>query len=560
MPLSSYVATDDLTVLLGLSAAALFLLQNLYKPQPLVHPILLGRQSDVAPVRNPSESAVYRNYSTSAMGRLPLRPAAGIQTIVDLVRADVDSPRTLWSTKITNAQLLVRVRAFASGLDRLTSLQAGESKVLFLLNDSLEFLIADIACAAKAITTMTVAFPELLTEILDKHPPSAIITDSSFLSHIVEQIYDLNKHSHTTVVIVGDPGSIGAKLANEINLIQFSDIEKEGGSNPADLSPPTDPNHVFTIAFSKTPNKVGTRAVEFTQQNLTSGIAAIRSLLPVSSPFTPLDTVVSAFSLSTPYGRTIAYAAVYEGTSLATLDSTRIFTGDEDVRLDAPGALKDIHSLSTFPIPSPTIMFVKPEHVISLTSSILSAARSESWLSGWGWRHKVAHAMEGFVTKESLWDRLVFDTARVKVLGEGAGTLRALIATGGYTPADALTPTRIAFSIPYVNAVSSDLVCGPVFASYPHDLQIHPSSEVTNEFQSVAHVGAPSVSLEVKLVGVDDTVTEEGKDPVGEVYVRGPPAGTLLGDKNSNGENWLPTGYRGKAQPNGCFKVLPLSK
>ena len=120
MPLSNYVATDDLTVLLGLSAAALFLLQNSYKPQPLVHPILLGRQSDVAPVRNPSESAVYRNYSTSAMGRvsttyfqtpasahnrppqLPLRPAAGIQTILDLIRADVDSPRTLWSTKVSH--------------------------------------------------------------------------------------------------------------------------------------------------------------------------------------------------------------------------------------------------------------------------------------------------------------------------------------------------------------------------------------------------------------------------------------------------------------------------
>lgn len=70
MPLSSYVATDDLTVLLGLSAAALFLLQSLYKPQPLVHPILLGRQSDVTPVRNAGESAVYRNYSTSAMGRV----------------------------------------------------------------------------------------------------------------------------------------------------------------------------------------------------------------------------------------------------------------------------------------------------------------------------------------------------------------------------------------------------------------------------------------------------------------------------------------------------------
>jgi long-chain acyl-CoA synthetase len=66
--------------------------------------------------------------------------------------------------------------------------------------------------------------------------------------------------------------------------------------------------------------------------------------------------------------------------------------------------------------------------------------------------------------------------------------------------------------------------------------------------------------LEVKLVGVDDTVIEEGKDPVGEVYVRGPPTGTLLGDKNQDGLSWLPTGYWGKAQPNGCFKVVPLNR
>lgn len=130
----------------------------------------------------------------------------------------------------------------------------------------------------------------------------------------------------------------------------------------------------------------------------------------------------------------------------------------------------------------------------------------------------------------------------------------------GYTPAETLTPARIAFSIPYVNAVSSDLVFGPLFASYPHDLQVHPSSKAGGEFEGVAHVGAPTVSLEVKLVGVDDAAIEEGRDPVGDVYVRGPPAGTLLGDASSNGENWLPTRYRGKAQPNGCFKVVPHNK
>ena len=67
---SDYLVTDDLTILLSLIAATVFLLNNLYKPQPLVHPILLGRQSDVGRARNPGESAVYRNYGTGLMGRV----------------------------------------------------------------------------------------------------------------------------------------------------------------------------------------------------------------------------------------------------------------------------------------------------------------------------------------------------------------------------------------------------------------------------------------------------------------------------------------------------------
>jgi hypothetical protein len=72
MGLSELLVTDDLTILLGLITASIFLLYNLYKPQSLVHPILLGRQSDVARVRMPGESAVHRNYATGLMGRVRL--------------------------------------------------------------------------------------------------------------------------------------------------------------------------------------------------------------------------------------------------------------------------------------------------------------------------------------------------------------------------------------------------------------------------------------------------------------------------------------------------------
>lgn len=70
MALGDYIVTDGLTIVLGLVAAGLFLLHNCYKPQSLVHPILLGRQSDVARVRDPGKSAVYRNYGTGMQGRV----------------------------------------------------------------------------------------------------------------------------------------------------------------------------------------------------------------------------------------------------------------------------------------------------------------------------------------------------------------------------------------------------------------------------------------------------------------------------------------------------------
>lgn len=89
---ADYLVTDDLTILLGLIAATVFLLNNLYKPQPLVHPILLGRQSDVGRVRNSGESAVYRNYGTGIAGRVcsvsQLIPFAQMLQLLTLVSVE----------------------------------------------------------------------------------------------------------------------------------------------------------------------------------------------------------------------------------------------------------------------------------------------------------------------------------------------------------------------------------------------------------------------------------------------------------------------------------------
>jgi long-chain acyl-CoA synthetase len=217
----------------------------------------------------------------------------------------------------------------------------------------------------------------------------------------------------------------------------------------------------------------------------------------------------------------------------------------------------DVSSAKSYPIPSPTIAFIKPSHLYSLTGSILQHAKS-ALLYPVAWRHKLAGITEGFITKDSMWDRLIFDAARAKVVDEGAGTLRAVIVSGGLIEPSNMTPSRIALSIPLVHAYTHPLVAGPILASHPLDLQSFPST-VGDSFSQIAHVGPPSINVEVKLIGIQDEGVENGEDPAGILHIRGPPVGKMVGvgeDTVDDENGWVSVGAKAKVYTNGSFKVL----
>lgn len=356
-----------------------------------------------------------------------------------------------------------------------------------------------------------------------------------------------------------------------------------------------EPQDVCTVLYSA--NKAGRlQATQFTHENMTAGVAAIRSLLPVSHALSPLDTLVSAFSLSSAYGRAIAYTAIYEGTSFATLASCQIYgrkTGDCLASRTIPDKFSflesslidvgDIVAAERYPIPSPTILFIKPGHLKSVVKEVLRKATKSLFLFPFARRHKLAGINDGFVTKDSLWDRLVFDGARAEVIGGAAASLRAIVVSGGELrfdyrfwpteliyrclgplPAVLMTPARIALSVPLVNALTHPFVAGPVLASHPFDLQ-----DFTRKGESErvpAHVGPPSVNVEVKLIGVDDDMVEnEEGDPAGLLFARGPSVGKMgdyqedyvqIFSADDKDEGWISTGIRALVQPNGSFIVM----
>jgi len=325
-------------------------------------------------------------------------------------------------------------------------------------------------------------------------------------------------------------------------------VEREGGKRQKLLSPIPKPSDVYSISFFETtPGEI--QAVHLSHGNVIAGVAAIRSLFPGSHAISALDTITSAHSMSSAYGRAIAYAAVFEGTSFASIAGSEVFVEEEKGRTNMPDRL----GVNKYPIPPATMMFVNPEQLTWLATKVKQEAM-RSWMFNIGWRHKLSGVDDGFVGNQTLWDRLVFDGARAKVMGDNVGVLRAVVVSGGTLRVDSLSTARIVLSIPIVNTFTHFMSASPILASHLLDLQQFPAGPA--DANPIAHCGAPVVNMEVKLMGVDDDGVDSGADPEGRLVVRGPPVGKVAVvdvDVGAGDDGWARTGVDARVLSNGSF-------
>jgi long-chain acyl-CoA synthetase len=267
--------------------------------------------------------------------------------------------------QISDSHLADRVKALGTGL-RLVGL-THEDNVLLLLNDSVgkyqcisiclplfivllgpfaEFLITELALASHSIPSLTLASSSLLYPVLESHPPTAIVVEGKFLPNLLELMYKLCELAHHFIIVVGEADEkVLSKVPKQTRLVHWTHVEAQGKAGATISSPApckslsthlfrpdlvsltrsrSGPDDVFTVSYCRDASDQ-VRAVHLTHQNITAGVTAIRALLPASAPLSALDTIISAHSLSTAFGRTVAYTALYEGTSFATLESSKLF-------------------------------------------------------------------------------------------------------------------------------------------------------------------------------------------------------------------------------------------
>jgi long-chain acyl-CoA synthetase len=152
-----------------------------------------------------------------------------------------------------------------------------------------------------------------------------------------------------------------------------------------------------------------------------------------------------------------------------------------------------------------TVFFLKSTHPEGVVNAIEPLA----------WRHKLASMLEGYVTKGSLWDRLVFENARTAVFEDGAPSLKVVVVSGGGASTNHLTLAHIGLSLPRVIVHTHPLVSAPILAPRPYDVQMF----AVTLGQEIAHVGPPTVNIKANPLGVDDGSVQEGDYPGGILHV-----------------------------------------
>ncbi|KAG9000980.1 hypothetical protein FRB94_005056 [Tulasnella sp. JGI-2019a] len=557
--MASVLKYDELTLSLSILTVALFLGRKMMEPQSLAHPMLLGRQVEVAPVRKKGESAVYRNFGVGMGSPLPTRPLTRPCTVLDFMPDDVTEVRTLWNTQITNAQLKERIKALSLGFLHTAGLQPRESNVLLLLDDSFEFLLTDLALASLSIPTLTLTSLPLLTPTIETYPPTAIVVAFSMLDETLELIHEGEDHTVPVIIVVGDQNNISPEKSRKsgIKIHRWDDLVEGGvregaedGSDGLDGVQAPAPNDVFTVTFTGLENGQP-QGVQLTHVNVTAGVAALQHIFPMSKAFSPDDTILSSHSLTTPFGRSMAYTALLKGCNFATLPSTSVLNPQ-------PPTLDElIRASENEQIPSPTVLVISTAVFVQVANAVLNQAQG-NLLYSYARRHKQHALNSGTTGKNTIWDRLVFDGARKKALGRLGGSLDRVLITGDSLPSALLIPSRIALPIPTVRTCVHPVAAGPLLASHPLDLQYFPDCETAAiTLEQTAHLGPPTCNVEIKLVGVDDTVVDDGKvDPVGQMYIRGPSLGQAVPPTSERAaDGWVKAGLLSSVATNGTFKA-----
>ncbi|KIW68331.1 hypothetical protein PV04_04284 [Phialophora macrospora] len=503
------------TTILALALVAFLIYPVLTGSDPDTHPFLLARQAQIAPVRQPGESAVYR--AIDIPHGYPLRAGLGVKDpgtpkwssgrpgdLRDIwriaARGPVNEDGNPTGAKGKIITVLGLEKVIEHNLDDLTlginvvgqyvKRNNGQS-VAVCLSNSVELLSAIFAGSFYGFSTILVPYglpQDKLNSLLGKTSADHVIAEAGSLDlddlastaksikTVIWVTRSTNEHMNWTE---GTPDGYTVTSWHEL-------VEKNRRSAKSEVLPLDKDSQVPPVSIFVPTSNGGYDLVKYTSENLISATAALLATLPRAHKLSPADTLLPTTPLTESYTLAWTFAALF---SNATLSLNSVAGDGIDV----------LHATSQT---SPTVVLASPATVTAYLK------HPETKLPG---------GLGKFMTQRTLQQGNM--PAKQPSSTTPLSHLRVLL-----IPQSTTAPASTRLSSSTLHTLRTLLKCRIGYAlTAPH---VAGAISQTNIFDyrekggDVVGVGAPLSSVEVHLSGEEDVMGTRA--PKGTLTVKGP--------------------------------------
>ncbi|CAK8672753.1 unnamed protein product [Clavelina lepadiformis] len=434
-------------------------------------------------------------------------------------------------------QVLDRVQNFGSGLIA----EGAETKPTQLIGifsqNCIDWKIAEQACNSYSMVVVPLydtLGPQSIQHVINQCDLKFLVVDTNTKANVLLNGVKDNKYKFDVLITMETPNDQVASLSKEVSVkvITFDGLEEIGKTEKQDFVPPT-ADDLHTICYTSGTTGLP-KGVMLTHENVVATLAGVfcigkDSFLNVSAP----DVHISYLPLAHMFERIVQAQVLFAGASIG------FFQGDIKLLLD------DVKTLR------PTIFPMVPRLINRVYDKIWAGASQSTikkFLLTQAVKAKVSKLQQGIVTKDTIWDKLVFR----KIQDMLGGRLRICITGAAPVSLEVISFMRAALGVPFMEGYGQTETTAPISITVPGDYMSG----------SVGTVVACNI---VKLVDVPEK-NYFAKDGKGEVCAKGTNVfkgyykDEVKTKEAVDEDGWLHTGDVGMWLPNGALKIIDRKK
>jgi len=434
-------------------------------------------------------------------------------------------------------EVLDRSQQFASGLLQLGAKASNDQFVGIFSQNRVEWKVVEQSCNGYSMVLVPLydtLGPESIKHIMTQCDLKIVVVDKpvkamTLLAGVQNKDYECD----VIIVMDGITDDVTAAASQTSTTVKsFEEVLALGKDNLHDFVPPK-ADDLHTILYTSGTTGLPKGAM-LTHKNFVSNISGVSAL--GKNDFVKIDgadTYISYLPLAHGLERVCAALMYYCGARVG------FFQGDIRLLMGDVGALK------------PSVFPMVPRLVNKMYDKIqagVAGSKVKKFLMGMALNHKMKLLKQGIVTRDTIWDRLVFKKVQ-ELMG---GNVRLAITGAAPIAIDVLNFMRCALGVFFTEGYGQTEATAAISLSVPGD------------FFS-GSVGTPACCCQVKLVDVDDQNYAAASDK-GEVCVKGANVfkGYYKDEKKTkeafDEDGWLHTGDIGMWLPNGSLKIIDRKK